>query len=238
MAIAWLTIVACGAGAPTPVATTQRMPDAASQAAGASTPVSPEAPETAPASTEGRPPLACADPKASLCTPPASFVERLCAKPHQSAALGLFAPSMPFTRAYLRGRLDELLADEEVLVLRFHAPQKGGIVVGSGAGTYDLLRWDGTCSMGIEAETVTRSRPPRPRTAHIQWHRVATQAQDALIAASDEVKRAHSKRGKECRGAMSGDVSLACQKADDALVSAIVLAVRSGVALPETDDMP
>jgi hypothetical protein len=37
---------------------------------------------------------------------------------------------------------------------------------------------------------------------------------------------------------MSGDVSLACEKADDALVSAIVEYVRSGGALPPPDDAP
>jgi hypothetical protein len=170
--------------------------------------------------------------------PPSDFVERLCAKPHADAALALFAPSAPFTRMYLRGRLDELSGDEEVLVLRFHAQQKGGMVVGSGGGTYDFLRWDGSCSTGIEAEAVTRTKPARPKTAHVQWHRIATKTQDALIAASDAVKRAHARRGKECKGAMSGDVSAACAHADDALVSAVVDYVRSGATLPPIEDVP
>jgi hypothetical protein len=112
--------------------------------------------------------------------------------------------------------------------------------VGSGNGTYDLLRWDGTCAMGIEAEAVTRTKPARPRTAHIQWHRIATQTQDALIAASDAVKRAHAKRGKECKGAMSGDVSAQCARADEALVAAVADYVRSGAALPPLprEDVP
>jgi len=184
-------------------------------------------------------PTACADSSSKdLCLPPAGFVDRLCEKPRQGAALALFASSTPFTRAYLRGRVDELSSDEEVLVLRRRAPQQGGIVVGSGKGTYDLLRWDGTCSMGIEAEMVTRTRPPRPRTAHVQWHRIDTKIQDALVASSDAVRRAHAKRGRECKGAMSGDVSAACEKADDALVSALVDYVRSGGAFPAPDDVP
>jgi hypothetical protein len=170
--------------------------------------------------------------------PPRDFVERLCAKPHQGAALALFAHDTPFSRVYVRGRVDELGADEEVMVLRFHAPQKGGIVVGTNSGSYDLLRWDGSCSMAIEAEVISRTHPPRAATAHVQWHRISARVQDALIASSDAVKRAHARRGKECKGAMSGDVSAACEKADNALVGAVVDYVRSGGALPAPDDIP
>lgn len=223
-------------------------PDDSTQAAdsnrGKSTPT--DAPDPAGAAepssavnASGRLPTACGDSSSKdLCLPPAGFVDRLCEKPHQDAALSLFAGSTPFTRGYLRGRVDELSNDEEVLILRRHVPQQGGIVVGSGKGTYDLLRWDGTCSMGIEAEMVTRTRPPRPRTAHVQWHRIDSKIQDALVASSDAVRRAHAKRGRECKGAMSGDVSAACEKADDALVSALVDYVRSGGALPAPDDVP
>ncbi len=187
---------------------------------------------------EGDLPTACADGGAPFCTPPAAFVERLCAKPHQGAALALFARGSPFTRVYVRGRVDELHADEEVLVLRFHPPQTGGFVVGANNGSYDLLRWDGTCSMAIESEVITRTRPGRPSAAHVQWHRISARVQDALIASSDRVKHAHAKRGRECKGAMSGDVSAACEKADAALVSAIVDDVRSGGPLPAPDDVP
>ncbi len=225
---AFLLLAAC-ASKPAVAPAAEAAP-APSTAVGKSTPVESEPQAAEPA--EGKLPSSCADAKSSVCTPPGAFVERLCAKPRQDIALGLFAPSMPFTRGYLRGRLDELVLDEEVLVLRFHAPQKNGIIVGNGGGTYDVLRWDGTCSTGVEAEMVTRARPPRPRTAHVQWHRIATPIQDALITSSEAVKRAHTKRGKECKGAMTGDVSAACEKADDALVAAVVDYVRSGGALP------
>jgi hypothetical protein len=133
---------------------------------------------------------------------------------------------------YLRGKLDELTTDEEVIALRFHGVPKNGIVVGSGAGTYDVLRWDGSCSIAVEAELFTKTAPPRPRTAHVQWHRLGDKTQSALIGQSDAVKRAHAKRGKECKGAMSGDVSAACEKADAELVQAVVEFVRGGGALP------
>jgi hypothetical protein len=109
------------------------------------------------------------------------------------------------------------------------------MVVGSGQGSYDVLRWDGSCSMAVEAEVLTRTAPSRPKTAHVQWHRIGDQMQTALISQSDAVKRAHSKRGKECKGAMTGDVSAACEKADAELVQAVVDYVRGGGSLPPTD---
>jgi hypothetical protein len=180
-------------------------------------------------------PTACAGSSASVCVPPSDFVDRLCVKPHQDVALALFAKATPFTRLYLRGKLDELSLDEEVLALRFRGTPKGGIVVGSGAGTYDVLRWDGSCSTGVEAEMVSRSRPGRAKTSGVKWHRVSTRIQDALIGSSDAVKRAHARRGKECQGAMSGDVSIACEKADQALTEAVVDYVRDGGSMPEPE---
>jgi hypothetical protein len=210
---------------------------AVQKSAGKSTPTD-DAPEPAPSGDSGGLPTACANPSAAFCTPPSDFVDRLCAKPHQGAALALLAHDTPFTRLYVRGRVDELIADEEVIVLRFHAPQKGGMIVGSNSGSYDLLRWDGTCSMAMEAEVVTRTAPPHATTAHVQWHHISAHVQDVLIASSDAVKKAHAKRGKECKGAMTGDVSAACEKADRALVAAIVDYVRSGGKLPPPDDVP
>jgi hypothetical protein len=180
-------------------------------------------------------PTACADPSAAVCTPPWDYVDRLCAKPHQDLALSLFGKSTSFTRIYLRGKFDELQFDEEVLALRFHPVPKNGIQVGSASGSYDVLRWDGTCAMAVDADMISRTKPPRPKAARVRWHRIGDKTQDALIVASDSVKRAHSKRGKECRGAMSGDVSAACEKADAVLVDAIVDFVRGGGDLPQPD---
>lgn len=179
----------------------------------------------------------CADKSSDLCTPPGYFVDRLCTKPHQDVAFALFAKGSPFTRLYLKAKVDELAFDEEVLALRFHAQPKGGMIVGSGNGTYDVLRWDGSCSTGVEAEVFTRSRPPAPRAAHVRWHRVGERVQSALIASSETVKRAHAKRGKECKGAITGDVSAACEKAEGALADAIVAYVRSGGDLPEPEGL-
>jgi hypothetical protein len=225
-------LIACGgAAAPAPA------PEVASAPAPApaATPAPAPALESAPVPATASLPTACAGSSASVCVPPSDFVDRLCVKPHQDVALALFAKATPFTRLYLRGKLDELSLDEEVLALRFRGTPKGGIVVGSGAGTYDVLRWDGSCSTGVEAEMVSRSRPGRAKTSGVKWHRVSTRIQDALIGSSDAVKRAHARRGKECQGAMSGDVSIACEKADQALTEAVVDYVRDGGSMPEPE---
>jgi len=231
-----LLAAGCGGSAPEPAApSTATAPPAASAE---TAPPAASEPAPAAAAPSAHLPTACADPAAPVCAPPGDFVERLCAKPQQDVALALFSKETPFTRLYLRGRVDELEFDEEVLALRFHGPQKGGMVVGSGNGSYDALRWDGTCSRGVEAEMISKTRPPRPRAAHVQWHRIGPHLQDALIASSDAVKRAHAKRGKECKGAMSGDVSKGCEAADRALVDAIVDEVRTHGGVPEPEHLP
>jgi len=183
-------------------------------------------------------PSECADASASVCTPPGEFVDRLCERPFQDVTLSLFARGTPFTRGYLRGKLDELSWDEEVLIVRSRGPQKGGIIVGNNLGTYDVLRWDGSCARAVEAQMITRTKPASPKTARIRWQRMGARTQDALVAANEVVKRARTKRGKECKGAMTGEVSAACDKADDALTNAVTEYVRSNGTLPAPDDMP
>jgi hypothetical protein len=183
-------------------------------------------------------PSECADVAAPVCTPPSDFVDRLCERPFQDVTLSLFARGTPFTRGYLRGKLDELSWDEEVLIVRSRGPQKGGIIVGSNLGTYDVLRWDGSCARAVEAQMITRTKPASPKTARIRWQRMGARTQDALVAANEAVKRARAKRGRECKGAMTGEVSAACDKADDALTNAVAEYVRSNGALPAPDDLP
>jgi hypothetical protein len=232
---ALVLLVACGGSS-----ASQPPPETAGAPPPASAPVETRTGKSTPTDEPASPavPTECADPSAAVCTPPGGFVDRLCARPHADLALALFAKATPFTRLYLRGTMDELSLDEEVLALRYHAQPKGGIQVGSGSGSYDVLRWDGTCSTAVDADMLTRARPARPRSAHLQWHRLSDRMQDALIAASEAVKKAHRRRGKECQGAMTGDVSAACVKADAALVAAIVDYVRGGGRLPPPPDTP
>ncbi len=85
---------------------------------------------------------------------------------------------------------------------------------------------------------VTRTRPPQPTTARIRWHRMSARIQDALVTASDPVKGARSRRGKECKGAMTGEVSTTCDKADEGLTRAVVDYVRSVGQLPTPEAIP
>ena len=235
--IVLLVLSACGGSAAPPPPSVPEAPEApsspaasAAAATGQSTPT-----DDPPTAAESGLPSKCANASSDVCTPPGDFVDRLCARPHQGIALWLFGKDTPFTRLYLRGKMDELAFDEEVLALRYRAVPKGGIQVGNSTGSYDVLRWDGSCALAVDAEMITKSRPPKPRTARVQWHRIAGPTQDALIAASDTVKRARAKRGKECQGAMTGDVSASCQKADASLVDAVVDYVRGGGAVPLPD---
>ncbi len=228
-------MLACG-GSPKPAPSTADTASSAApadDAAPAASAASP-APDGSGAAPAGLP-TACADKSAPACTPPSAFVDRLCNKPHQDIALALFAQSSPFSRLYLKGKLDELVFGEEVLALRFHGQAKGGMQVGSGNGSYDVLRWDGSCSMAVDADMLSTAASASRKAAHVQWHRLSNPAQTALISGSDAIKNAHARRGKECKGAMSGDVSAACQKADQALVDAIVDYVRNGGSLPPPD---
>lgn len=227
-----LVATSCGGSPPPAPATAAAAPDPSAAAPADSSSASSDA---APAPVAL--PTACSNRSAATCTPPGDFVDRLCAKPHQEIALALFGKT-PFTRLYLKGKMDELSFQEEVLALRFHGQAKGGMQVGSGNGSYDVLRWDGSCSMAVDADILSTSAPAgKPKVARVLWHRIGDKVQSALITQSDAVKKAHARRGKECQGAMSGDVSAACQKADAALVDAIVDYVRGGGSLPAPDPL-
>ena len=203
-----LACLAC-AGSPPPASTAPAAADSSSSA--------PADSSSSSASTDAPPatvafPTACANPSAAACTPPSDFVDRLCTKPHQEIALALFGKT-PFTRLYLKGKMDELSFQEEVLALRFHGQAKGGMQVGSGNGSYDVLRWDGSCSMAVDADILGTSAPSgRPKAARVLWHRIGDKMQSALITGNDAIHKAHSRRGKECQGAMSGDVSVIDRK--------------------------
>jgi hypothetical protein len=179
-------------------------------------------------------PTDCAAAGDPLCAVPEDFVQRLCAgRPRQDIALALFAKTTPFTRMYLRGKFDELAFDEEVLVLRRNAPS--GIVLNGG--TFDVLRWDGSCSTGVDAAMLTRARPPHPGAARLGWGRMNEQLQIELIKGSPAVKGAHARQASECMGSTFG-ASAACVAADKALGAAIVDYVRRGGRLPAPQDIP
>jgi len=244
LGFAW--IVACGGRAqpaatepprtPVPVATAEAPAPAAS-----STP--PAEPEVA-----RQLPTACASADvASACLPPQDFVERLCRRPFVDTTLALFQKSAPWTRAYLRNKVDAwytggrsaratLAFDEEVLVLRFHGPSKGNMVVEGSGGTYDVLRWDGRCYT-LDSDEITTTKPPQARTARLQWDRIGAAMQQAVLK-NEDVKRALDRRNKACKSASHDDPPPACDAADATLGFAVANLVRTVGGLPTPELVP
>lgn len=230
---------ACG-GSPQPPASPEAPgPQASASAGGSTAPAS-----SSSAQAEAKPALEAFPSKChtvgDLCTLGDEQTERVCKLQSADVALALFAKSRPFTRGYLTRDTDawnasgggmsrdKLRFDEEVLVLRKRAASS--IIVGQGGG-YDVLRWDGSCA-SLAAEELTTKKPPKPRNATVSWKELDGKTRDALTADS-KVGAAQEKRRKECKGATSGDVTAACEKAHKALGEAIVEFVRSGGQVPE-----
>jgi hypothetical protein len=235
-----LLLVACGSS-------DKPVNSASTETTTASTP-QPTASETT-APPPGEPPhiipggCASTDP----CVPDPVFVKRLCNGSFPDVALLLMSKSMPFTHAYLRGDVDgwnaeggasaraKLRFDEEVLVVKKRSGNQGGIQV-SGTGGYLVMRWDGNCYTLADDEITTR-RPPVAKWAPITWRFLANATKDALLN-DTQVKAAYDRRGRECKGAVSGEVTASCEKADSALSAAVIASVRGGVSLPTPDHVP
>ncbi len=151
-------------------------------------------------------------------------------------------------RMYMRGDVDGWNADggasararlregEEMLVLRRRAPPASGMVVGSGGAGYLVMRWDGNCYT-LEDGEITPKRPGTPRHAPIPWRLYSEATKNALLA-TPKVFAAYQKRGKECKGAVSGEVTKACETADSALSAAVVAEIRGGLAIPPPEHLP
>ncbi len=181
------------------------------------------------------------------CVPDATYVKRLCSASYPEVALTLLGKESPFTRMYLRGDVDgwnadggvstraKLAFDEEVLVLKRRPAPVNSVVVGAGGG-YLVMRWDGACYT-LEENEVTAKRPPVMKHSAIPWRFLSEKGRAALLS-SPKINAAFQKRGKECKGASSGEVSRPCEQADAALSAVVVAEVRSGVSIPSPDWRP
>jgi hypothetical protein len=171
----------------------------------------------------------------------------LCSGAYPDVALVLMAKDAPFTHMYLRGNVDgwnadggastraRLAFDEEVLVLRRRAAAPSGIVVGNGA-AFLVMRWDGNCYT-LEESELTARKPPAVKHGPIPWRFYGERTKDEL-SKSPKVLAAVQKRGRECKGASRGDVSLTCEQADVALSAAVVAEIRGGKSIPTPDRRP
>lgn len=239
--IAPLLAVSCGGSAPPPA------PPPAATAAAA------EEPAAAPAPEEEKPttklPTECADKGAKMCLPPAPFVKRLCAASYPDVALAMLAKGTPWVRGYLRVKSAEafnasggvssdnkLIFEEELLLLTHRAAETGGMTVSGAGGSYDVLRWDGSCA-SLQDEEVSLTTTPTPKAAKVVWKTLDDKVQAALLA-DDKINKTYLARRKECKGATMGDVSLKCEKLDDQLSAVVVDYVRRGGTVPAPPRLP
>lgn len=186
-------------------------------------------------------PTECADSGAKICTPPPEFVEELCESSRPNVALTMFHKDSPWTRAYVRvnkleawyasgsrSRPAELSYREELIVLKDRSATSDGMVV-SGAGSYDVLRWDGTC-VSVMNDEISMSAYGMPEVATIEWRRLDPDIQTALEKDQKIVFRNKHRRDK-CKALGSGSSS-SCSKAKKGLSRMIAAYVRRGGDVP------
>lgn len=217
------------------------------------------APQAAPSVREDPPrdklPAACAEgtgKDSARCLPPASFVKRLCDGFFPDVALAMLAKGTPWQRGYLRVKSveawnasggmssgEKMVFQEEFVILAHRAADSGGIVVSGAGGSYDVLRWDGTCA-SLMQEEVSLKPGPSPKAAKIPWKSLDLKVRDALTA-DEKVGKVYAERRKECKGASGlagATVTLKCQKADDMLSTVVVDYIRNGGTVPLPEKLP
>ncbi len=224
-------------------------------------PVEPESAEPAPESDAPAPaaeaksqaepaldvPTGCQS-KGRFCLPDQKFSKRMCNGSYPSIALYLFGNGFGFTRGYLTRKTQAWNAaggasdntflefDEEVLLLVERGADAGGMQVSGAGGGYEALRWNGSC-VTLAKEEVTLDKPPAPKAAKVEWRFLDDNVQEALRQ-DPTINSAVQKRRNECKGAVSGDVSLTCVKADDKLTQVILDYLRKGGKLPVPSKLP
>lgn len=238
-------LAGCGSSAPPPAAA----PSDTSKAAAEPAPKKDaEADAAAQAAAEKAVPTTCTPDANGLCAPPAAFVKHLCAGAYPDVALVFFGKGTPWTRGYLRRTMEAWNAsggassnekvefDEEVILLIHRAPDTGGMQVSGAGGSYEALRWDGTC-VSLMSEEVTTKLPPKAKYAKIPWKTLDVKTRDAL-AADSKVGAVVTDYRKECKGASFGEVSTKCVKADQKLSVVIVDYIRGGGTVPAPASLP
>ncbi len=183
-----------------------------------------------------------------LCLPDQKFTKRMCNDSYPSVGLYLFGNGLPFTHGYLTRKTqawnaeggasdnDYLEFDEEVLLLAERGTDKNQMQVSGAGGGYMAMRWNGSC-VTLAKEEVSLDKPPAPKYAKVEWRFLDDNVQTALRE-DKTINTAVQARRKECKGAVSGDVSLACVKADDKLTAVIVDYLRKGGKLPPPTKLP
>lgn len=215
-------------------------PDVPAPAADAS-----EQPEVRPEPADERSadiPEACAG-AGEVCTPPVAFVQKLCANAHPDVALAMFRKGTPWTRAYVRGRMEawyvaegarstprKLRFGEEVIVVANRTGGPSGVRV-SGSGSYDVFRWDGTCVSVMEGE-VALHPVTTPDVATIPWRRLEPSVRTALKE-DEKIAWRYQQRRKACKKGRDK-----CDAANLELSRMVAHFLRTGGEIPSIKRMP
>lgn len=179
-----------------------------------------------------------------ICTPSPAWVKKLCSTNiYPDVALALFHADAPFSRGYITrktravnasggptGGEEWLSLDEEVILLYERSAGNSGMQVSGAEGGFDAIRWDGSC-VTLDSHEVTTRKPPQSKPGQIQFRFLGDDTQDALKGVP-EVRVVYLERRKECKGAMSGEVTKKCEQKDAELMRVIAQAVKTG-ALPQ-----
>jgi hypothetical protein len=193
-------------------------------------------------------PTECSKLSKETCVPAGKWVSRLCSDVYADVAIFMFQSGSPWQRMYLTRETDavnasggasvvgKLAFDEEVLVLRHRVAGADDIQVGTGSGSYDALRWDGSC-VSLEGEEVTSNAPPRAKTSRIEWRWLGEDMQQALRKDST-VDETYVARKKECKGVTMGSVSKKCEQLDGKLIQITADYVRGASGLPQPQHQP
>ncbi len=193
-------------------------------------------------------PTKCSSQPGSVCVPAGKWVRRLCADVYPGVALFMFQSGTPWQRMYLTRETDAVNAsggatiggtlefDEEVLVLRHRGAGDDDIQIGSGGGSYDALRWNGSC-VSLEGEELTSRHPPKAKASPIDWRYIGDDMESALRKDST-VNDTYIARKRECKGATMGAVSKKCEVLDKKLSAVTVEFVRGASNLPQPKEQP
>ena len=180
------------------------------------------------------------------CMPPIEWAETLCEGVYEDLAMYMFQRGTPWTRFYMRTGLnavngwgptidEDLLFQEELLVIN-HRLSRDSLQVEGSAGTYDVLRWNGSCAT-LDINEVTRKEPVRPRHARIDWRSLSERMQDFLLE-DPSVNEVYQARRKACRGVTIGRVTLKCEQLDGQLGDEVAKFVRTTDGIPKPNKFP
>jgi hypothetical protein len=192
-------------------------------------------------------PVACSG--SDGCFPDPGFTERLCRGKFPSVSLAMFAKTAPWKHLFVQAvsiepinvlggpRSESMMGfGEEVVVLRRRGPGSGKGVQISGPTDLDVLRWDGTCATIREELFVTYNQGVIT-APHIVWKYLDDSIQEGLRR-NAAVEHAQAVERKSCRDSSPTKRTPECDRAMKKLTDTIVIAVRSGLAVPAPETTP